>query len=140
METVTSRYRDRRKQACVFIDACRGDWGYAVTQCEVGELLKPWKKQRHELLSVNSGRYTHSQVNWTVTSWELFPIRRAAERERHLLLGDHPWAAINDHKALSFLLNESSRTNTVTVAARDRLRRWAAYLRTHNFVTIHIRS
>ena len=88
--------------------------------------------------STQAGTHTHSQINWTVTSWELYPIRKAAEKERYLLMGDHPWAAINDHKALTYLLNESSRPNTVTVAARDRLRRWAAYLRTHNFVTIHI--
>ena len=73
-----------------------------------------------------------------MSSRELFPIRRAAERERHLLIGDHPWASINDHKSLTFLLNEGSRLGVVAVAARDRLRRWAAYLRTHNFVTIHI--
>ena len=46
--------------------------------------------------------------------------------------------SINDHKALSYLLDEGSRQGKIIVAARDRLRRWAAYLRTHNFVTIHI--
>ena len=109
-----------------------------MTQCQAGELSKPWAEQQHELLCVNSGRFTHAQVNWTVSCWELFPIRKASEKERHLLIGDHPWASINDHKALTYLLDEGSRQGTVTVAARDRLRRWAAYLLTHNFVTIHI--
>ena len=137
-ETVTSSYRDRRRRACLFSDASQGGWAYAITQCEEGELLKPWAEQRHELLCVHSGRFTNLQVNWAMCSKELFPIRKAAEKERHLLQGDKPWLSINDHKALTYLLNEPARSNVVSVAARGRLQRWAAYLRTHLFDTIHI--
>ena len=118
-ETITSSFRDRHMQVCLFSDVSRGGWTYVCnTQCKIGELLQPWHAQQHELLCVNSGRFTHSQCNWTVSSWDLFPIWRAAERERHLLIGNHPWDSVNDHKSLTYLINEGSRIGVVVVVAR----------------------
>ena len=49
-ETIITAYRDRRLRACLFTDASSEGWAYTITQCEPGELTKPWKEQQHELL------------------------------------------------------------------------------------------
>ena len=133
--TITSTFRDRRLRACLFTDASKKGWAYAITQCGPSELSKKWAEQSHQLLCVNSGRFTSNQLGWSVSCCELFPIRKASEHERHLLQGDLPWASINDHKSLTYLLDEPGRAHVVHVAAQGRLRRWAAYLRTHTFDT-----
>ena len=44
-QTIVTSYRDRRKRACIFTDASTTGWAYAITQCEIGELGKPWDQQ-----------------------------------------------------------------------------------------------
>ena len=97
-QTITTAYRDRRKRACLFTDASTTGWAYAITQCEVGELAKPWEQHQHELIAVNSGRFRDSQKGWHMPCKEAYPIRRAVEKHRHLLRGDLPFASVNDHK------------------------------------------
>ena len=63
---------------------------------------------------------------------------RLSERHRHLLVGDVRFASVNDHRALSYIFDEPTRASTISVAARDRLRRWAEYLRSYSFDTVHI--
>ena len=41
-QTITTSYRDRRMQACLFTDASREGWAYVITQCPVGDLELPW--------------------------------------------------------------------------------------------------
>ena len=69
----------------MFTDASKYGWAYVITQCHEDELSKPWAEQRHEILTVNSGRWGHSQKNWDMSGMEAFPIRKAAEKERTLL-------------------------------------------------------
>jgi len=138
LQTIHTTYRDRRKRACIFTDASNTGWAYAITQCDPGELLKPWAEQHHELLAVNSGKFRYSQQRWNMSCKEAFPIRHAVERHRHLLAGDLPFASVNDHKSLVYILDGPAKDCTVSVAARDRLKRWAEYLRSFTFETIHI--
>ena len=58
---ITTSFRDKRMQACLFTDASQQGWAYVITQCEPGELNKPWSEQRHALLAVNLGRFRDSQ-------------------------------------------------------------------------------
>ena len=69
-----------------------------------------------------------------------YAIRRAVERHRHLLEGDVPFVSINDHKSLKYVFDKPSRVSVVSVAARDRLRRWIEYLQSFTFGTIHSHS
>ena len=69
---------------------------------------------------------------------EAYPIRMSIERHKHLLEGNMPFASINDHKTLMWVFSKPSRKCTISVAHRDRLDRWAAYLRSFTFDTIHI--
>ena len=94
--------------------------------------------QKHELLAVNSGKFRNSQSRWSMSCKEAFPIRHAVERHKHLLAGDLPFASVNDHKSLTYILDGPAKTCTISVAARDRLKRWAEYLRSYTFETIHI--
>jgi len=136
--SVITSYRDRRLQACLFTDASKTGWAYVITQCPVDELDRPWDEQHHEVLAVNSGKFKQSSRWWAMPCKEAYPIRRAVERHRHLLMGDVPFASVNDHKSLSHVFDEPSRVCTVSVAARDRLRRWAEYLRSFTFQTVHV--
>ena len=138
MQTITTAYRDKRMRACIFTDACDTGWAYAITQCREGELDKPWPEQKHELLAVNSGQFHNSQLHWHMGCKEAYPIRMSIERHRHLLEGNIPFASINDHKTLMWVFSKPSRKCTISVAHRDRLDRWAAYLRSFTFDTIHI--
>ena len=138
MQAITTSFRDRRKKACIFTDASTEGWCYTITQCEPGELSKPWEEQKHELLAVNSGKFRNNQIGWSMSCKEAYPIRYSVERHRHLLLGDIPFASVNDHKSLTYILDEPTRASAISVAARDRLRRWAEYLRSYTFDTVHI--
>ena len=111
---------------------------YIITQCKPGELEKTWDEQQHQLLAVNSGKFRNNQIGWNMQCKEAYPIRHAVERHRHLLLGDLPFASINDHKTLTYVFDEPTRVSAISVAARDRLRRWAEYLRSYTFDTVHI--
>ena len=44
-QTITTSFRDRRLQACLWTDASSDGWAYAITQCQPGELDKPWQQQ-----------------------------------------------------------------------------------------------
>ena len=138
MKTICSSYRDRRMRACLFSDASRDGWAYAITQCDEGELDKPWEEQKHELLAVNSGKFRNSQKDWGMPCKEAYPVRRAVERHRHLLMGNLPFSSVNDHRSLKHVFDEPARAEVVSVAARGRLRRWAEYLRSFTFDTVHI--
>ena len=138
LETITSSYRDRRKRVCLFSDASASGWTYAITQCDQEELDKPWAEQHHEILTVHSGKFSDTQLNWDMSSKEAYPIRKAAETERTLLLGDRPWVSINDHRSLTFVFDSPAREATVSTAANGRLNRWATFLRCCNFDTLHI--
>ena len=73
--------------------------------------------------------------NWGMPCKEAFPIRHAVERHRHLLAGDLPFVSVNDHKSLTYVLDGPPKSS---VATRDRLQRWAEYLRSYTFTTVHI--
>ena len=79
MQAITTSFRDKRKQACIFTDASTDGWCYVITQCEPGELEKPWNEQKHELLAVNSGKFRNHQLNWSMSCKEAYPIRYAVE-------------------------------------------------------------
>ena len=138
LQTIYTSYRDRRKKACIFTDASRTGWAYAITQCDPDELNKPWEQQKHELLAVNSGKFRNNQKKWGMPCKEAFPIRHAVERHRHLLAGNLPFTSVNDHKSLTYVLDGPARSCTISVAARERLQRWAEYLRSYTFDTVHI--
>ena len=123
LQTITTAYKDRRKQACLFTDTSKEGWAYVITQCEVGEVEKPWQEQVHEILAVNSGKFRQAQAEWHINCKEAYPIRRAVEKHRHILLGDVPFLSINDHRTLKYIFNEPARTAAISVASRDRLRR-----------------
>ena len=53
-------------------------------------------------------------------------------------MGDIPFASVNDHKSLAYVFDKPARVPVVSVAARDRLKRWAEYLRSYTFDTVHI--
>ena len=138
LQTIYTSYRDRRKKACIFTDASRTGWAYAITQCHPDELDKPWEQQKHELLAVNSGKFRNNQGKWGMPCKEAFPIRHAVERHRHLLAGNLPFTSVNDHKSLTYVLDGPAKACTISVAARERLQRWAEYLRSYTFNTVHI--
>lgn len=137
-ESITTAYRDRRKRACLFSDASQTGWSYVVTQCDPDELEKPWAEQQHRILAACSGTFQGAQLRWNMSCKEAYPIRIAAEAQRHLLYGDLPWASINDHKSLMYIFNADERPAIVHSATHDRLNRWAAWLRTSHFRTYHI--
>ena len=88
MQAITTSFRDKRKQACIFTDASVHGWCYVITQCEPGKLNKPWDQQKHELLAVNSGKFRNHQINWSMSCKQAYPIRYVVERHRHLIIGD----------------------------------------------------
>ena len=90
------------------------------------------------MIVINSGKFRRNQVGWNMSCKEAYPIRWAAERHRQMLLGDQPFASVNDHKSLLYIFDQPSRVETISSAAHDRLHRWAEYLRSLTFDTFHI--
>ena len=138
-ETITKSFRNRRWVACIFTDASETGWAICITQCELGELDKPWDQQRHQLLAVSSGMFRSSQRQ------KLDHVMQrgvsycpSVRKHRHLLLGDHPFVSINDHESLKHVFTGPLRAESVGKPAQGRLARWAAFLRSYVFQTRHI--
>ena len=137
-ETIVKSFRNRRWIACIFTDASETGWAICITQCPPGELDKPWGEQKHELLAVSSGLFRSSQKNWAMSCKEAFPLMVAVRKHRHLLLGDWPFASVNDHESLKHVFAGPLRTETVGKPAQGRLARWATFLRSFVFQVRHI--
>ena len=137
-ETITTSFRDKRLLACIFTDASKTGWALCITQCSIDELDKPWTEQRHELLAVTAGMFRGSQVNWAMACKEAYPVVQAVQRHRGLLLGNHPFVAINDHQSLTHIFAVTIRPVSVVKPAQGRLARWATFLRQYTFHARHI--
>ena len=138
LQTIIRAYRDPEKQVCIFTDASTSAWSYIITQCDIGELDKPWEIQQHEILAVNSGMFRNAQINWDMCCKEAYPIREAFERHRGLLHSRHPVVSVNDHRNLLYIATDAYRHSTVSTAARHRLARWALYMTEEDIRVVHI--
>ena len=137
-QSITKAYRNFDKQVCIFTDASDTAWSYIITQCEPGELDKPWDEQQHQILTVNSGMFKNNQVGWDMCCKEAFPIKECFERHRDLLRGNLPVVSVNDHKNLLYISVDAYRHSTVTQAARHRLARWVLFMAEENIRVVHI--
>ena len=82
--------------------------------------------------------FRNAQTRWSTSCKEGYALVQAVVRFRHLLEGNLPFAFITDHAALMYVFGKSALTSTVGKASRDRLHRWATFLRSHVYEVHHI--
>ena len=115
----------------MFTDVSDLGYGIVITQCQPGELDKPWAEQRHLILACHSQLFRNAQTRWSTSCKEGYALVQAVIRFRHLLEENVPFAFITDHAALMYVFGKSALTSSVGKASRDRLipHRWSTFLR-----------
>lgn len=64
----------KEKQLCLFTDASSTGCSIVVTQTDPTELDKPLLEQKHEIVFITTHRWTDTELNWHVSSQEVYPI------------------------------------------------------------------
>ncbi|KAF0709973.1 hypothetical protein AaE_012710 [Aphanomyces astaci] len=85
---------------CLFTDASAYGWSIVVTQVHNYGDDTPIQNQQHQLLVCQSGMLDKTQVNWSVIEKEGYPIARACDTLKYLLLPPKGFLMYSDHKNL----------------------------------------
>ena len=109
-------------------DASDCYWSICITQCTTEDLEKHWREQSHAPIAMCSGAFKGSELNWSVTCKEAYPLFRAVERFKHVICRAAPFWFFTDHLNLLCMFDPTARWK-VGEATQGRLARWAMVLR-----------
>lgn len=120
---------------CLFTDASQTGWAVVVTQVDDFDPKVPIVEQQHRLLQCLSGTFTGSQLNWSVTEKEAFPLIMAVDKLDYILLRPQAFRIYCDHRNLIhiFAPNENMKKHV-----RGKLLRWSMKLMNHHYIIAHI--
>jgi hypothetical protein len=121
---------------CVFPDASEFHWGVAVTQVPHEDMGKPVEEMRHEPLAFLSGSFKASELHWSITDKEAWPLVVVYRRLTYLLHGDVH--LFTDHRNLAYVFAPSRDLYEVSKATSQRLARWAVMLGSFPYRIQHI--
>jgi hypothetical protein len=134
--SVTLAYPDPTKTFCVFTDASDLHWSGVITQCNDDQLDLSPLEQDHQPLTLISGNFTGSQLNWPTVEQEAFSIKETVLRGAQFLQNTRPFVVHTDHRNLRFVFSPEP------VAAdgrkHERLEYWAVTLHAFHFLIRHI--
>ncbi len=113
-------------ETCVITDASEGFWGGFITQVEHWDDSKPVWEQKHNIIAVFSGAFDTSQMRWSTSERESYPIVQAFTKFDYYLSGNKGVRLFTDHtNVLSFLKGERGDLSRV---AFDKVQRWLTLL------------
>jgi hypothetical protein len=88
MNAVRLAHPDPQQVLCLFTDASEHSWGAILTQVPEKDLCLPVDQQRHTPLNFLSGRFTKTQLNWSIIEKEGFALVESCMRLEYLLLNE----------------------------------------------------
>jgi len=129
---------DFNAELCIFTDASDYHWSAVITQTSSEELMLPIAQQQHALLGIFSGDFTGSQMNWHISSKELFPVVMNLQRLDWLFQGHgRKFHLYVDHYNLRAVLKPGTDASKTTLS---RLYRWGIILQGFDFKVHNIPS
>ncbi|KAH9073196.1 hypothetical protein Ae201684P_015013 [Aphanomyces euteiches] len=126
---------DESATMCLFTDASTDGWSIVVTQVREFDEKIPVHEQQHEMLVCQSGMFDKTQMNWSVIEKEGYPIARACDSLKYLLLRPLGFRMYCDHKNLIHVFAPNAELKTHT---RDKLLRWADIISQYRYEIEHI--
>ncbi|KAH9090618.1 hypothetical protein Ae201684P_014414 [Aphanomyces euteiches] len=126
---------DESATMCLFTDASKDGWSIVVTQVREFDEEIPVHEQQHEMLVCQSGMFDKTQMNWSVIEKEGYPIARACDSLKYLLLRPLGFRMYCDHKNLIHVFAPNAELKTHT---RDKLLRWADIISQYRYEIEHI--
>ncbi len=127
----TLAHPDEKKTFHLFTDASKTAWSAVLTQTPPEEDELPVETRSHEPLMFLSGRFRHSQLNWSVLEKEGYAIIHPCKRMDYLLQRHRGFTIHTDHRNLKFLLDPSS--SAITQRTVDKVERWRLALTSLRF-------
>ncbi|KAE9332990.1 hypothetical protein PR003_g14240 [Phytophthora rubi] len=119
----------------LFCDASDVGWSAILTQVESWDDAKPVTEQNHELLTCKGGTFTGTQLPWSVTEKEAFPIVSACDDLNYLLLRPGGFKIFCDHRNLIYMFAPHPETKK---HIRGKLLRWSLKLTEYRYTIAHI--
>ena len=123
----------------MFTDASMDTWSIVIGDIEFNEEL-PFsiRKSKFNPMMFLSGKFTSSQMNWTISQKELYPVLKAFQRVKFLLEGHLGSIHLfTDHKNLISILKPEW---SEKASYFSRLRRWSLIFQHLNIKVHHITS
>eukprot|EP00171_Calliarthron_tuberculosum_P003723 IDg3723t1 len=79
-QQVMLSHRDTSQRLCIFTDACDSIWSGIATQIPNEDTTNPYEEQRHSPLAFLSGRFTWTQLRWSVLEKEAYAVLATVQR------------------------------------------------------------
>lgn len=95
-----------------------------ITQCNPGVERLPWAEQegKHRVLEIESGRFRHAQLRWTIVDQEGYVFGEKVMKYSHWINGgEHKSAFFTDHLNLLCFFDDEVRPKNCTKPNRQRL-------------------
>lgn len=137
---VTLSHRDETKRLCWFPDACDSVWSAIITQVPFKDLTKPHVEQDHEPLAFLSGRFSATQLGWSILEKEAYAAVASLERMHWLAATPAGFDLYTDHNNLIFLFDPLSVVPDLSQTSLRKVLRWAVRLSMYNYTCFHIRG
>lgn len=122
-------------EVCVFSDASRLGFSVVITLVHHWDANLPVEEQEHVMVVCKGGLFKDSQLNWTITEKEAYPIVMACSNLSYLLLRRRGFRLFCDHSNLIYLFAPH---DDLKQHVRDRLQRWALRLNAYRYTIEHI--
>ena len=105
---------DSKENITIFTDASKKYWGSVIVQ-------------RQRPLMFLSGKFAKASYGWSINDKELFPIIFTLRRFHYLIKNTREVIVRTDHRNLTYLTDESSRSN-LKISTNARIGRWNLFI------------
>ena len=119
-----------QSEIAIHTDASIHFWSSIICQKDAQGKWQP--------LAFLSGEFTHSEINWSMTSKELYPILKSLRRFKFLFLAHQKSICVwTDHRNLIYLMDDKKDLRSST---QGRLQRWILELQIYKLNLIYVRG
>eukprot|EP00924_Labyrinthula_sp_SR-Ha-C_P012249 snap_masked-scaffold_10-processed-gene-1.19-mRNA-1 protein AED:0.52 eAED:0.52 QI:0/-1/0/1/-1/1/1/0/263 len=102
----TLGYYDQKLDLVLFVDASEFYWSYFICQTSDAVKLEFPMDASYDVISMASGTFIDSSLNWHISSKELFPVVIASQKHSYFLKSNEKKKILfTNHKNLYYILN-----------------------------------
>ncbi len=105
----------------IVADASKLGWCSYLMQCPPEDLSKPLPDRKNEILSIDSGTFSGSELGWSTNRMEAYAVFKIMEKNDHLSLSNSPVQVFTDNQGVQKILNQGSEKSIQANEAVKRL-------------------